>query len=195
VPVNDVSVCYPPDFPSMAIETPASRPRSRPLLALTLLVGLAARARAEEISQIRPAVGVFEFNLASAAAGELGVQYRHGRNTGPMHPLVGVMATTDGAFLVYAGFGADIALGRRFVFRPSLAPGFYHRGQAKDLGSGMEFRTAVEIAWRTTSGLRLGVEMDHVSNNGYAETNRGAESLMVTVSIPVGRARGRPAEP
>jgi hypothetical protein len=155
--------------------------------ALCVLVVGGAFAGAEEMAHLRPAAGIFEFNLHTASAPELGLQYRIGRNTGPLHPLLGAMATTDGAFFVYAGFGIDIRLGGRFVLRPSLAPGLYHQGQAKDLGSTLQFRTGVEVAWRLSSGFRLGVEMDHISNGGYADTNRGAESLMVTVAVPLGR--------
>lgn len=162
------------------------RVRFQAFAGLALALGPSGAARAEEVALLRPAAGVFEFNLSSAAAGELSLQYRLGHNTGPIHPLVGVYATTDSAMLIYAGFGLDIPLGGPFILRPSLAPGFYHRGEGKDLGSIIEFRTAFEIAWRTRSGLRLGVELDHVSNAGSAPSNRGAESLTVTVSIPVG---------
>jgi hypothetical protein len=155
------------------------------LAGLVLAVGPSC-ARAEEVALLRPAAGVFEFNLNSAAAGELGLQYRLGRNTGPIHPLIGVFGTTDAAFLVYAGFGIDIPLGGPVVLRPSLAPGFYHRGEGKDLGSIIEYRSALEVAWRTRRGLRVGVELDHVSNAGSAPSNRGAESLTLTISIPVG---------
>jgi len=150
-------------------------------------LGGSGAAGAEEMAHLRPAAGVFEFNLHTASAAELGLQYRIGRNTGPIHPLLGAMATVDGAFFVYGGFGIDIPIGRRFVFRPSLAPGIYHQGQAKDLGTAMQFRTGVEVAWRLAGGWRVGVELDHISNSGYADTNRGAESLMVTVAVPVGR--------
>jgi hypothetical protein len=155
------------------------------LVGLVLALGPSC-VRAEEVALLRPAAGVFEFNLNSAAAGELGLQYRLGQNTGPIHPLIGVFGTTDAAFLFYAGFGVDIPVGGPLYLRPSLAPAFYHRGEGKDLGSIIEFRSALELAWRTRRGLRLGIELDHVSNAGSAPSNRGAESLTVAISIPVG---------
>jgi hypothetical protein len=107
------------------------------------------------------------------------------------------MLTTDGAVHVYAGFGADVPLRGRFkrvVFRPSLCPGFYHRGGGKDLGSAFEFRSGVEVALRLEGGRRIGLELDHVSNSGYGQSNRGEESLTLTLAFPFGkRGKASPA--
>ncbi len=156
-------------------------------IAATAVVFMPALAQGEEISRARIGVGVFEFNLPKAAAAELALQYRGGRNTGPFHPLAGAFVTTDGGGFVHAGFGADIPLGRFAVLRPSFGPGIYLRGQGKDLGAYLNFRTAVEIAFPLGGGRRLGLEMDHVSNAGAAPTNRGAESLLLTLAVPLGR--------
>lgn len=148
---------------------------------------LPACAAGDEVSQIRVAGGVFEWNLPRAAAVELAVQYRGGLNTGPLHPIVGGKVTTDAAAFVFAGFGLDVNLGRRFVLRPSFAPGFYRQGRGKDLGAVLDFRTAIEIALRLGGGCRLGLEVDHVSNAGSAPTNRGEESLVLTFAFPLGK--------
>lgn len=146
-----------------------------------------ARAVGEEISLFRVGMGVFEFNLPKASAAELAFQYRGGQNTGPLHPILGAKVTTDAAYFVFAGFGGDIPLGRRFVFRPSFAPGIYGQGKGKDLGAYLNFRTAVEIAFRLGRGRRLSLEMDHVSNGGAAPTNRGEESLVLSFAVPLGK--------
>jgi lipid A 3-O-deacylase len=144
-----------------------------------------SRALGEEISQLRVAAGVFELNLASARAGELSLQYRGGLNTGPLHPLAGVMVTTDSAVHVFAGFGFDAPLGGRLLLRPTFAPGFYHRGHGKDLGAAFEYRSGVELAVRLPKRRRVGLELDHVSNAGYGRSNRGEETLTVTFAIPL----------
>jgi len=161
-----------------------------PFLAATLAAVLAsfpARAAAEEVSLFRLGMGVFEFNRPTAAAAELAVQYRGAKNTGPLHPIVGAKVTSDAAIFAFAGFGGDVPLGRRFVFRPSFAPGFYRQGKGKDLGAYLNFRTALELALRLGSGRRLSVEMDHVSNAGAAPTNLGAKSLVLSFAIPLGK--------
>jgi hypothetical protein len=156
-------------------------------LAAAVLVWSPEAARGEEISRVRFGAGVFEFNLHTAAAAELSIQYRGGRNTGPFHPLAGAFVTADGGVFAYAGFGSDISLGRLGVLRPSFGPGIYRRGNGKDLGAYLNFRTAVEIVIRLGGGRRLGLEMDHVSNAGAAPTNLGAESLLLTFALPLGR--------
>ncbi len=161
-----------------------------PLLAAAfaaVLASLPARAVGEEISLFRVGMGVFEFNLPKATAAELAVQYRGGRNTGPLHPILGAKVTTDAAFFVFAGLGGDISLGRRFVFRPSFAPGIYRQGKGKDLSAYLNFRTALEIALRLGGGRRLSLEMDHVSNAGAAPTNLGEESLVLAFAMPLGK--------
>jgi len=163
--------------------------RYRCLGSAVVLAGLTlapTRSAGEEIQQLRVAAGVFEFNLGSARAGELSLQYRGGKNTGPLHPLAGVMVTTDSAVHVYAGFGFDAPLGGRLVLRPTFAPGFYHRGHGKDLGAAFEYRSGVELAVRLQKGRRLGLELDHVSNAGYGRSNRGEETLTVTFALPLG---------
>ena len=161
-------------------------PRLGAALAVTLAL-LPACATADEISALRLAVGVFEWNLHPAAAGELAVQYRGGLNTGPLHPIVGGKVTTDAAAFVFAGFGVDVKLGRRFVLRPSFAPGFYRQGRGKDLGAVPNYRTAIEVALRLDGGRRLGLEVDHISNAGSAPTNPGEESIVLTFSFPLGK--------
>ena len=161
-----------------------------PLLAAAFAAVLAcfpARAVAEEISLFRVGMGVFEFNNEKAAAAEIAFQYRGGRNTAHLHPILGVKTTTDSAFFVFAGFGGDINLGQRFVFRPSFAPGIYRQGKGKDLGAYLNFRTAFEIALRLGRGRRLSLEMDHVSNGGAAPTNLGEESLVLSFALPLGK--------
>lgn len=165
--------------------------RSRgPLLAVALAAGLAsfpAGVAGEEISLFRVGAGVFEFNLPKAMAAEIAVQYRMGYNTGALHPITGVKVTADAAAFAYVGFGADIPLWGRVVFRPSFAPGIYHQGNGKDLSAYLNFRTAFEIALCLGGGRRLGIEMDHVSNAGAAPTNLGEESLLVTFAVPLGK--------
>jgi hypothetical protein len=146
-----------------------------------------AGAGGDEVSMIRAGLGVYEWNHLPSAAGELTVQYRGGRNSGPLHPVAGAKATNDGVLYVYAGLGVDFNLGERVVLRPTFGPGFYRQGRGKDLGAAMNFRTAVEVALRMRGGRRLGLEVDHVSNAGAGTPNAGEESIVLTLSFPLGK--------
>jgi hypothetical protein len=100
--------------------------------------------------------------------------------------MVGGMVTTKGALYLYAGFGLDAPLGSRLLLRLGLAPGYYHAGGGEDLGSTLEFRSSAELAWRFGDGWRIGVEIDHVSNAGFGDGNPGGNSLLLTLTAPLG---------
>ena len=100
-------------------------------------------------------------------------------------PMVGLMVNSDGGVYGYGGLYFDIFLGRRLVITPNFAMGGYAEGASKDLGSILEFRSGVEIAYRFDNRARLGVAFQHISNASIDDTNPGAESLVLTYAIPL----------
>jgi hypothetical protein len=76
-------------------------------------------------------------------------------------------------------------VGRRFVLRGSFAPGVYAQSSGRDLGHVVEFRSGLEAALCFDSGLRVGAEIYHLSNGRLAEHNPGANSLVLTVTMPL----------
>ena len=46
---------------------------------------------------------------------------------------------------------------------------------------------ATELALRLDGGRRLGLELYHISNASSGRINPGAESLLVTFALPLGR--------
>ena len=95
------------------------------------------------------------------------------------------MATTDAAIYGYAGLMLDIYFGRRIVFTPNVAVGLYSDGGGKDLGSVIEFRSGVELAYRFDSRARLGVAFHHISNASIEDINPGTETLTLVLSLPL----------
>jgi hypothetical protein len=71
---------------------------------------------------------------------------------------------------------------------PVAAAGYFHRGAGKDLGSHLEFKTGLELAYRFDDMSRIGIAFDHISNAGLTKRNPGTESLLLTYSIPIGPA-------
>ena len=69
---------------------------------------------------------------------------------------------------------------------PNFAIGGYRRGTAKDLGSVIEFRSGIEIAYRFGNAARLGVAISHISNASISDNNPGTESIVLSYSIPLG---------
>ena len=132
-------------------------------------------------------LGHFDSFQADDRAAEVGVQWR-----GPgwlwrrrLAPMVGTMTTTDGALLGYAGLSLDLPLGRRgFLFRVSVAPGAFSRGDGKNLHSVFQVRSGLETGFRFESGVRLGLEVEHVSNASTAY-NPGQTSVLAVVTLPL----------
>ncbi len=151
--------------------------------ALALLVGARANA-GDDPSFIAFHVGGYDVN-DNETAGQLNIEYRSGWDEWYVKPFGGVMATTDAAIYGYAGFMLDIYFGRRIVFTPNVAVGLYSDGDGKDLGSVIEFRSGVELAYRFDSRARLGVAFHHISNASIEDINPGTETLTLVLSMPL----------
>lgn len=102
-------------------------------------------------------------------------------------PMLGVMAGSQGSLYAYGGFRWEFPLGQRWTVSPSWAAGLYNRSDQFDLGGPVEFRSAIELAWRLPAGDRLGVCLYHLSNAGLFTRNPGSESLVVTYSARLRR--------
>jgi hypothetical protein len=148
-------------------------------------------ARALDPSFLTIGGGTFDMN-GDDPTGTISVEYTRGKRLfWEFKPMAGLMATFDGAFYVYGGVAVDIFLGRRLVLTPSFAPGLYVEGGGKDLGHVVEFRSSVKFAYRFENRARLGLDLYHVSNAGLDQRNPGANTLMVTYSVPLGPPQKR----
>jgi hypothetical protein len=99
--------------------------------------------------------------------------------------MAGILANREGGVFGYGGVYWDLAAGPWHLV-PALAVGGYRQGDSKDLGGVFQFREAVEIAYQLENGMRLGLQIAHISNAGIYASNPGQEDLMVTVSLPLG---------
>lgn len=135
-------------------------------------------------SFITLAGGYYDIN-DNEDAGEFRVEWKGRKWFWAIKPIVGLMVTTEAAIYGYAGIGWDFYFGRRIVATPSFAAGAYSDGSGKDLGSVIEFRSALELAWRFDNESRLGVMFYHLSNAGIDDNNPGTEVLSIGYSIPL----------
>ncbi len=134
-------------------------------------------------SFIRFGGGYYDVN-DDMQAGEFHVEYISNSRWWVFNPFVGFMATTDSALYGYAGIRLDMFLGRRFVITPSFAPGLYSDGDGKDLGYPIEFRSALEFAYRFDDRSRLGLSFYHLSNASLDDNNPGTEVVTLHYSYP-----------
>lgn len=95
-----------------------------------------------------------------------------------LHPFVALEASDDDAYFGFAGVLADLRYGRWYM-APSLGAGAYDRGEGRDLGRGLQFRSQFELGHVFAGGQRLGAALSHLSNAGLAEHNPGVEVFSV----------------
>ena len=127
-------------------------------LFLALLVRPAPAAAGEDdTSFLSFGLGYYDLVSNDDDAADFRLEYRHGSGLWWIKPWLGVEATSDAGLYGVGGILIDIPLGDRFALVPSFGVGAYENGDGKDLGSTVEFRSQVELAYRFENRARLGV--------------------------------------
>ncbi len=153
------------------------------LVVLALLASAAAPARAEESL----ALGLGYYNVFDDDENStwLAAEYRANYIWNALQPVVGVSGNTDGALYVFGGFAYDWKVTNNIYIIPSLAAGLYGEGDSKDLGGAIEFRSSIELAYRFDNGMRLGAQLQHLSNASIYDKNPGTEMLTLNYTLPL----------
>lgn len=153
-------------------------------LALSATSASAQLIRSDEPDFLVLGAGAFDL-LDDMTAAEFDAQFRLNTRLWIFRPQVGLFVTTDSAFYAHAGIYTDLHLADRVVLSPSFSVGGFHEGDGKDLGGAVEFRSAIELAYKFDNKSRLGLQFGHLSNAGIYDENPGEEFLIVNYSIPV----------
>jgi lipid A 3-O-deacylase len=111
----------------------------------------------------------------------------------PFDPTLGLTADGNGSTYAYLSFRSDVAAAwaalagrlappplaeRRWRLTAFTGLGHYRRGaEGRELGGPLEFRSGVELARRLGPRSWLGLSLDHKSNAGIYDSNRGTEDL------------------
>ena len=152
---------------------------------LVLSAGTAtAQIRTDEPDFLVIGAGAFDI-FDDHTAAEFDAQFRLNTRLWIFRPQVGLFVTSDSAFYGYAGFYSDFHLGDSVVLSPSISVGGFHEGDGKDLGGAIEFRSAIELAYKFENKSRLGLQFGHLSNAGIYDENPGEEFLILNYSLPV----------
>ena len=69
---------------------------------------------------------------------------------------------------------------------PALPLVITRRGDGRDLGHELEFRSSIELSYRFDDRTRLGLSFYHLSNANIGDFNPGTEVLSIVYSIPLG---------
>lgn len=155
-------------------------------LALGLWMASMATAplSAQESRSLAFSAGAFNFNKDPTVV-EAGIEYRHPINVWKLAVAGGLTANVDGALYVFGGLRRDFKLGGPWLITPGFGIALYEKGDSKDLGGLVEFRSALEIGHQWPSRHRLAFAIYHLSNAGIHDLNPGSNSLILTYSLPL----------
>ncbi len=138
----------------------------------------------QDNNYITLSVGKFDFNKKVKESTFGQVEFRSAKKILFLNPITGILVNGDKGFFVFAGISMDIHLGSFLVLTPSFAPGYYNKGNSKDLFLVLEFRSKLELAVKFLNDMRLGVSFSHISNASLGPPNPGVENISFNFSIP-----------
>ena len=126
--------------------------------------------------------GMFDFSDDGQRATLIGVQHQNEslkRKSflGTLSPITGFILTENNAQYFYTGIQAQYKIGKLNVV-PSFAPGLYGKGDGKDLGHVVEFKSELQFSLDLFKNSELGFSYNHISNASLGEKNPGANSYM-----------------
>ena len=100
---------------------------------------------------------------------------------GKFKPITGGFITGDSSVYLYTGIEGQYGVGPLKIL-PSFAPGYYEKGQGKDLGSVLEFKSEIKIGFDIFENSKLSYSYSHISNNDWGDTNPGTDNQQITFS-------------
>ena len=157
-----------------------------------ILVGLTKSINAEELKpsdnhQFNFFSGVFDINADLKKTSELfGIQHSNEdlfRDTflGKFSPISGGFMTGNSSVYLYTGIEGQYGVGPLRIL-PSFTPGYYEKGDGKDLGSVLEFKSEIKIGFDIFENSILGYSYSHISNNNWGDSNPGTDNQQITFS-------------
>ncbi len=100
---------------------------------------------------------------------------------GKFKPVTGAFMTGDSSVYLYTGVEGQYGIGPLKIL-PSFAPGYYEKGDGKDLGSVLEFKSEIKIGLELFENTKLSYSYSHISNNDWGDTNPGTDNQHITFS-------------
>ena len=100
---------------------------------------------------------------------------------GKFKPITGGFMTGDSSVYLYTGVEAQYGIGPLKIL-PSFAPGYYEKGDGKDLGSVLEFKSEIKLGFDISESSEIGFSYSHISNNTWGDINPGADNQHITFS-------------
>ena len=100
---------------------------------------------------------------------------------GKFKPVTGGFMTGKSSLYLYTGVEGQYSLGPLKIL-PSFAPGYYQKGDGKDLGDVLEFKSEVKVGIDIFDNSKIGYSYSHISNNNWGSTNPGTDNQSINFS-------------
>ena len=100
---------------------------------------------------------------------------------GKFSPVTGLMITGKGSTYIYTGIEAQYGIGPIKIL-PSFTPGYYEKGNGKNLGDVLEFKSQIKVGFDVFKDSQIGYSYSHISNNDWGDVNPGSDNQSLTFS-------------
>ncbi len=100
---------------------------------------------------------------------------------GKFSPVSGGFMTGDSSVYLYTGVEGQYGVGPLKIL-PSFTPGVYEKGDGKDLGSVLEFKSEIKLGFDIFENSQIGYSYSHISNNNWGDINPGTDNQQITFS-------------
>ena len=101
---------------------------------------------------------------------------------GKFSPVSGGFITDKKSIYLYTGVQGQYGIGPLKIL-PSFAPGYYESGDGKDLGSVLEFKSELKLAYDFSEESKIGFSYSHISNNEWGEGGKNPGVNNKTISF------------
>ena len=100
---------------------------------------------------------------------------------GKFKPVSGAFITGNRSVYLYTGIEGQYGIGPLKIL-PSFTPGYYEKGDGKDLGSVLEFKSEIKVGLDIFENSKLSYSYSHISNNDWGTSNPGTDNQHITFS-------------
>ena len=100
---------------------------------------------------------------------------------GKFKPVTGGFMTGNSSVYLYTGIEGQYGIGPLKIL-PSFTPGYYEKGDGKDLGSALEFKSEIKVGFDIFENSKLSYSYSHISNNDWGDSNPGTDNQHITFS-------------
>lgn len=144
-------------------------------------------AHAASLSSARGIVGLGQgaiFDDDQIATFKIGYEFTPLNSFWNIRPLVQAIATDTGAYHVSLGALKEFSISEKWYWGFSTSVGYYEPDNSvktKELGSGLEFYSAMSISYSVTNTFGVRGELGHISNAGFGKTNPGSEAILLSL--------------